>query len=259
MSPAQQGDTRRVDRGRGHTYLLDGQKVPGVTSIIKGGMPKPALINWAGNTVAAHAVDHWDDLAQLPHSERLKRLQGAPRADRDAAANRGTQVHGLADALVRGEEVAVPEELAGHVDSYLRFLDDWQVEPLLVEVSVFSRRWRYGGTLDLIADLAGGGRWLLDIKTSRSGPFGEVSAQLAGYRYADIYLDDDGVEHPMPEVQRCGVVWVRSDGYDLIPFEAGRAEHRALLHMAQVMAFVERARDLRGDALEPSGRTAVPA
>jgi hypothetical protein len=37
--------TRRVNRGRGHSYLLDGAPVPGVTTILGQGMPKPALID----------------------------------------------------------------------------------------------------------------------------------------------------------------------------------------------------------------------
>ena len=106
---------RRRNYGRGHAYYLGDRKLEGVTTIISGGLPKPALVNWAANAAAAEAVDHWDDLALLPPSERLKRISKAPNAARDAAAVRGTQVHALADKLTRHEEVAVPDELAGHV------------------------------------------------------------------------------------------------------------------------------------------------
>ena len=245
-------DTRRVDRGRNHSYLLDGHKVPGVTTIIGNGLPKPALINWAGNVTAEYAVDHWDDLAEKSVSEKLKTLKGARFADRDQAANRGTQVHDLAEKLAHGEEIEVPDELAGHVESYVRFLDEWEVDPVLIEVPVFNRRHRYGGTLDLVARIKGHDEpLLLDIKTNRSGPFGEVALQLAAYRYAEFYVDRDLTEHPMPEVKGCGVVWVRGDGYDVVPVTAGEGQFRSFLYVAQVAQFADGARDLIGAALTP--------
>ena len=70
-------ETKRRNHGRGHSYLLDGEKVPGVTTLISNGFPKSALINWAARTVAARAVDGWDELAELPVSERLRTLEKA--------------------------------------------------------------------------------------------------------------------------------------------------------------------------------------
>jgi hypothetical protein len=44
---------RRVDTAKGHYYRdATGQRVPGVTTIIGDGVPKPALINWAANAAA---------------------------------------------------------------------------------------------------------------------------------------------------------------------------------------------------------------
>lgn len=256
---------RRRNYGKGHGYIdAVGRKVPGVTTILSDGVPKPALINWAANTTAEYAVDHWDDLGQLSPSARLKKLQGARYGDRDAAANRGTQVHRLAEKLAAGEEVEVPDELAGHVESYVKFLDEWDVQPILTEFVVVSHRYGYAGTGDLMANLrhpdAPRSRvdWLLDVKTSRSGVFGETGLQLAGYRYADVYMDGD-TEHPVPEVERTGVVHVRADGYDLVPVEAGPAVHRALLYVQQVKRFVDNSRDLVGDALLPPPPVEVSA
>lgn len=244
--------TGRINRGRGHHYLLDGRKVPGVTTIIGNGLPKPALINWAANVTADYAVDHWDELSTEGPAKRLALLKQARYADRDAAANRGTQVHALAEKLIVGEEVEVPDPLAGHVESYLKFLKDWEPDPILVEGVVFSRKHRYGGTLDLVADFPTlGKRLLCDVKTNRSGVFGDVAAQLAGYRYADFYIDADLNEHPMPEVDGCAVIWVRGDSYELVPVTAGPAEHRSLLYMAQVSQFADISRDLVGEALTP--------
>ena len=48
--------TRR-NYGKGHSYYLDGEKIPGVTSVLGDGLAKPALINWAAKTVAGYAVE----------------------------------------------------------------------------------------------------------------------------------------------------------------------------------------------------------
>lgn len=255
--------TRRQNHGRGHSYLLDGEKVRGVTTIIGDGIPKPALVNWSANATAEYAVDNWAELGELKPSTRLDRLKKARYEDRDAAARRGTEVHGLAERLVLGEKIDVPEELAGHVDAYLRFLEEWDPHPVLVEAVVFSRRFLYGGTLDLVADLADGRRWLLDVKTTRSGVYGETGLQLAAYRYADFYLGDqvDGAyaEIPMPEVDATGVIWVRSDGYELVPVEAGELQLRMFRHASWLSERCADLRELVGDALRAPAREAVPA
>lgn len=249
--------TGRINQGRGHHYLLDGEKVPGVTTIIGDGFPKPALINWSANTTAEYAVDRWDELTELSVSERLNRLKKCRYEDRDAAARRGTEVHGLAQRLAVGEQVDVPDELAGHVEAYVRFLDEWDAAPVAVERPCFSRRYKYGGTFDLVADLADGQRWLLDVKTNRSGPFGDTAFQLAAYAGADFYLDENDHEVAMPLVGGCGVVWVRADGADLYPFRADSHVFRQFLYIAQTAQAASASRDYKHDALTaPHGAAA---
>lgn len=245
---------RRKNTARGHYYVdADNQRVPGVTTILSGGLPKPALINWAANSTAEYAVDHWDELGTLSPSQRLKKLQGARYEEKDRAANRGTEVHDLAEKLVRGEEIEVPDELAGHIESYCRFLDEFQVQPVLVEVTIVSHQYGYAGTLDLIADFPTlGKRLLVDLKTNRSGIFGETALQLAGYRYADAYLDEEtGEEKPMVEVDGCAAVHVRADGADLIPVTAEEKQLLQLRYAKQVAEFDKHSRELVGAPIAP--------
>ena len=216
---------RRRNIGRGHVYEdANGRPIPGVTTIIGKGWPKPQLPGWAARTVAETAVNRWDELAELPISVRLKTLKDAPWADRDAAARRGTEVHKLAEQLVEGEQVHVPDEFAGHVDGYVKFLNEADPQPVLVEAVVVNYTVGYAGTLDLIADI-GDTRWLLDVKTTRSGVYGETAYQLAAYRYAEWYSDGD-VEREMPPVDRCGVIHVRSDGYSFNPIQVDARRFR---------------------------------
>lgn len=240
--------TRR-DHGKGHSYLIDGQKVPGVTTILNAAMPKPALIEWAGKTTAAYAIDYWDELADLTPSKRLDRLNRARFEEKDKAARRGTEVHRLAEALVKGEEVEVPEELAGHVDAYVDFLNTWEPVAAAVEVVVANRTVGYCGTVDLVADLRGT-RWLLDIKTARSGIFPETALQCCAYARAETYVCAEGEEHPMSDlgIERVGAVHVRADGWDLRPLEAGDDVWAYFRHLA----WLHRRADLIGDWVGPA-------
>ena len=68
----------------------------------------------------------------------------------------------------------------------------------------------------------------------------------------------DGETVPMPEVDWCGVIWVRADGYDLYPFEAGPAQFRTFLYCRQVGDFLadqdprnDSGRAVKGAAITP--------
>ena len=213
------------------------------------GVPKPALVGWAAREVAQFAASHLPMLEQLEEPARVDLLKGAPYRERDKAARRGTEVHNLAEQIIGGASVEVPEELVGHVDSYLKFLDDWDVVAEHVELVVGNRTRRYMGSLDLIASMRGK-RWLTDIKTTRSGIFNETALQLAAYRFAEFYIDGDGNEQPMPQVDEVAAIWVRADGYDLIPVVADETTFRTFLYAQQVAHFTK-GPSLVLDALSP--------
>ena len=213
--------TRRVEgRNGGHWYRLDGEKVDGVTSVLSAGVPKPALPNWAAKETATYAADNIALLGELDRDACIDLLKGSPWRDLNRGARRGTAIHGYAERYLLGEEVDIPDAEIAHVDAYIKFLGDFNVQPVLVEAVLGHRTHRWMGTLDLVADLADGLRWLLDIKTSKSGIFPETALQLAAYRNAEFYLDAYGRERPMLAVQRCAAIWLRADGYDLIPVDA---------------------------------------
>lgn len=208
---------RKHSSGRGHWYTLDDAKVPGVTTLIGDGVPKPALVSWAARSVAEYVADHRDAVVQLwdtmPRAQVVSTLKGTPYAQRDEAARRGTEVHKLAEQLAGGAEVEVPEEIAGHVEAAVRWLDDWQPKVLVSEVPVASRRWWYAGTLDLVVETPDGTRWIVDWKTGKSGIWGEAALQLAAYAGAEFYLDGDR-ELPMADLRitRGLGVHLRADG-----------------------------------------------
>jgi hypothetical protein len=245
--PITEAQTYRKEFGKGHIYILDGQRVPGATTVL-GALPKP-LAKWGAEKVAELAVNEWSRLGRLPIAARLKELESAPWRDLDQAAVKGTTVHRHAEALAHGETLTLPGDVAGYVKACRAFFDGWSVCPVLTEVAVFSRRNHYGGSPDLIADLADGKRWLLDYKTGKS-IWGDTGLQLAAYRYADFYLDESGSEQPIPEVDECGVIWLRPDGtFELHPYTANRSVLHVFLALKEVYLAQDDIKSYQGPSL----------
>jgi hypothetical protein len=257
MDLAMTATTYRKKAGSYWSYTLDGQpRMKGVTTMMKGlgGPPE----SYFCNTVAGYTADNWDRLAGLPVSERIAEMAGAPKARFTSAAVRGTRVHKLAEALGRGEEVTVPDDIRGHVEACIQFLDDYDVSADLIEPALFSRKHKYAGSADLFGTAQkprtqGRTRILGDWKTNAKGPWGSVAFQLAGYRFADFMLSGDGgkdsEELAVPEVDECWAIWLRADGYEVYPMEATREVHRQLLYIDQCRLADEECRNYRHDAL----------
>jgi len=245
--------TRRINRGRNHEYVLDGVKCDGVTTLLNTGMPKPALVGWAARSVAEFVAGHRQVLTELSDDELVDLAKGVPYRDRDQAANRGTEVHRLAAELASGRDVEVPGELVGHVDAYLDFVKRWQPEIELVEATVINRRHRYMGTLDLVCSIPWGdrgSRTLIDLKTNRTGPFGEVALQLVAYGRAEAYLDEHGLEVPMPAIDSYCVLWLTGDSWELYRYDIGEREWKTFLFVAETARWIkQRAEVVRGEPL----------
>ncbi len=232
MTPA--GIVRKEGKSFGratHWYerVDTGERIDGVTTLIKGFMPTPALIRWASNTTAEQAVDRWDELAGMGVSERLKALKSAAWDARDKAALRGTELHQHAERLIHGETTDVSDEQLPLVESAARFLDDWEAEPILVERSVYHLAHGWAGTLDVVARLRDGRVWLIDYKSGK-GIYGEFALQLSAYAHAEAWVDDDDLAQPMPVIDAGGAVHVRADGYDLVPLDVSDATYAIFRH-----------------------------
>ncbi len=201
-----------------HSYYLDGKRTQGVTTILNAGIPKPALVGWAARSVAEYVADNIDQLdqwSQMGRDALVAALKSTPYTARDTAAVRGTDVHALAEEIVHGRAVDVPDHLLAHVEGYVEWLDLFGVEPLLTEVPVASREHRFCGKPDFIGHVRalGDETWLLDWKTSK-GVYGETALQTAAYASAEFYVNEGewDTEHPLPHIDRIGVVHVTEHG-----------------------------------------------
>ncbi len=225
-----------------HRYKLDGEWIPGVTTLLGNGLPKKALMYWSARTVAEWVADNElgvDDLRRMGRGPMVAALKEVPWQKRDDAAVRGTNVHALAASVVEGEKVDVPEHYLPYVEGYVAWLDAHGLEALWVEKPVASRQWRYAGTFDLIATHAGQ-TWLLDVKTA-SGVYGDNALQLAAYANAEFLLWD-GAEIPMPEIDRLGVLHVQPGDTSLWAMRPEDNVHawRDFLHVAWTAKAAER-------------------
>jgi hypothetical protein len=229
--------------GRVYTWAPTGEQFRSVTTLIGDGVPKPALVKWAPKMAAQFVVDNYERLEPLLKSndpadqiEVLDTIKNAPWRDRDAAANKGTLVHDWAERISLG--VATPDEvpllIRGHVRAFRQFLDDFKPEYEATEMTVYSRKHKYAGTLDFIARLPGLGLCLGDYKTNRSGIFGDVALQLSAYRFADFIGLPNDTEEPMLQVDNCVAIHIAEDGYKVIPVKADLDVHKFFLHATKV-------------------------
>jgi hypothetical protein len=159
--------------------------------------------------------------------------------------------------LQTGKDPVVADDVAPFAEAYIRdFLEPYKprFHELYVEAMVYhsgqdGSTLPYGGTMDAFCQIDGE-TWLLDYKTAKSGTYPETALQLAGGRYAEfIGRPGDPRRYPIPKVTRCGVVWVRPEGAELIPYSVTPREFQAFTACRMAWDWVNtRAKDVKGRA-----------
>ncbi len=209
-----------------HQYRLDGKHVPGVTTIL-GVLNKEALPKWAAGCVAEYVADDPDaieTLRGLGRKAMVNALKEIPWKRRDDAGARGTTLHDFAERLLRGEEVDVDDELVPVIEHAIDFLEEWEIEPILIEFAVAHREHWYAGTGDLIAryrrpDTGHRGVGIFDWKSGKK-VYPEAAWQLNAYGHAEFH-GLAGDEAPLPTCDAAFGVHIRADGLDVSPAAFG--------------------------------------
>jgi len=236
-----------------HRYKLDGEWVPGVTTIL-GCLDKPVIPKWAASQVAEYVADNPDGIETLRGLGRgpmIQALKGIPWEKRDRAGVRGNILHDYAEQLLNGEEIDVDDEHVPVMEAALTFMDEWQIEPLLVEAPVASREHRWAGTLDLIAKYrdprtGAEGVAIFDWKSGKA-IYPEYAWQFNAYAHAEFALVD-GQEKPLPECEAAFGVQIRADGFDVYPMAFGPDIYEEFLNIRRTFDAVKRG---RGDWKRP--------
>lgn len=216
------GDRWYIDPG-------SGKKVPGVSAIVSM-MPK-ALTNYYATSAASFAVDNLDVVSALARTDAkaaLELVRGAADRRSKKARDLGTEVHTYAEALMRDKMAGrkstfrVPSHIMDFLRSFARFADEFNVIPQMVETTVWDDEVGYAGTLDALYRLTlPDGREidaLVDTKSGASGVWPEAALQQTAYARAKWYIDPaTGTKMPMPAVDAAFGLWLRPQGYALIP------------------------------------------
>lgn len=150
-----------------HLYLVDGQEVPSVTTILK------PLTDRGYGKVNPSVLEY--------------------------AANRGRAVHEALEVYDLGGELEVVPETEGYIRAYLEWEQIYRPRWIGVEQIVYSENYGYIGTLDRVGSLNNRELAVVDIKTSQPTKEALISVccQTAAYEVAyneangkfDTYLD----------------------------------------------------------------------
>lgn len=242
---------RNATTGRGgkRFYSWRSENYWSVTTIIGGGIPKPALLPWGIKMVAEGAVEAIENgalegMVKTDRDGAIRFLKGLPYAKRDSAGDLGTLVHAAVEAHSLGKPMPPWSPLVKpYMASFERFLADFEPEFTATEASVYNRTQRYAGTLDAIATLTlplqeKPTTALFDVKTGK-GVYSEVGLQLAAYRYAEFIGLPDGSEAPMPEVDGALCLHLTPEGYRLIEVRADDEVFRSFLYAREVFRWLE--------------------
>jgi hypothetical protein len=185
-------------------------------------------------------------------------LKSIPGYQKDIAADLGTRVHMLAEAITFGAIPDMEDDVRPYVDAYLRFLDERQPEFIRVEAMVCNLTHRYAGTLDFIARIDGI-LMLVDIKTSKSGVYPETALQLAGLGFAEFMAwAEDTRKHPIPPIDQYVVLHVQphlyqDTGYRLIPYDVNQSTFERFLDAKKLWEWMQGdAKKVMGQPIEKS-------
>lgn len=184
------------DTEDGHFYSVDGKDMlyPGVTTILRI-LGKPALVPWAAKLAASSFRKRLDAFMKNGKSVELsefdaweKEAAKAPFAERDKAAEKGTDVHSHIDNfLTKGwQPVGVPS-----FDNFLKWYGESGLTFLAGDTPVVSENMAYGGRLDALFIDKNQRLILVDVKTGK-GVYGEALIQMGGY--AEALIETYGIK-----------------------------------------------------------------
>lgn len=245
---------------KAHRYRLDKRPVKGATTLIGGGIPKPALVPWAARTVAEWVDRNPEEVDRLRSTgELVPTLSKVHDLIRDKAAMRGTEIHDLGQRYLAGDEVEIPEAHRPEVEGLVDFIEDLNLQPVVVEKSLANREHWYAGRVDFIGTspkLHDGLPVMIDWKTSNR-VYGDTALQCAAYARAEFWVEDDDpdTEHPMPEVVATYVAHITVSGVRLHPLATSRkqidSQFQDFLAAAYIAKTVDKRKNYLGDPVWP--------
>ncbi len=137
-------------------YEIEGEWYPRVTSILSI-KAKPALYKF------------YADQPSFAAAEKMK----------NKSADEGTLLHETVEAILAGQSPTIPNLIMPAVEKFLEFQSDNDIVAQQIESRIASKKHRYAGTIDVLAEL-NGKLGVLDIKTSYA-IYRDYNLQAAAY------------------------------------------------------------------------------
>jgi hypothetical protein len=253
MSPGLWRDSEHryfVSATLGGEYSVEVGPLVSVTTALKALDKSGPLVGWATRETAAAAIRNLPLLTQMVQesgAEAAQRwLQTKPGYIKDSAADSGSDIHMIAEAIANGQEISAEQEANLKVRQYRRFVAERQPIFVGVEMMVVNFEEAYAGTADIWANLPSESDptifdlWLLDIKTGK-GTYPDMALQLAALHNANwtngAPETDELVESP--KAARFGILHLRDDGYDLIEYAVTEEDYQAFLAIKRAHVWLE--------------------
>ena len=135
--------------------------------------------------------------------------------ERDAAANRGTEVHELAERYMLGDEVSgSTDEVNKHLMSFEKFWLEKEVQLIETELFMWHKDVPWAGTCDIIAKI-NGKNYIIDIKTGNYYKSHEIQLNM----YAELLSKI--VDEPVESIAGLYTKgrWIREPNYQFKQFK----------------------------------------
>ena len=134
----------KFKRRNGFYYLSEDKIYPSVTTMLQI-IAKPQLMSWAAKEAARAALAD-PTLSEQEAASIIYRK-------RDSAADRGKAVHSFAEMYQAGAKIdieALPEAFRGYAKGFVSFIDGFKPDIIHRELQVWSDKYQYAGSLDMI-------------------------------------------------------------------------------------------------------------
>ena len=159
-----------------HEYTVNNKTVFGVTSIISI-IAKPALLYWAVNQSVEYLKANLQPGVAFDELQIKNLLDGCKYAHRKnlgKAADIGKMTHHWIEEYIKARinketppKRPVNTELNNAIDSFFEWAKKNKVQLIASEQKIYSKKYKYAGTLDLEA-MVNGKRTIIDFKTSKA-------------------------------------------------------------------------------------------
>jgi len=175
-----------------HTYVVNNKVVPSVTGICGNGVPKPELVNWLVYTplnefkklIKDRLVNNLSiDDVELARIQKI--ASSKTNAIKEDAGLIGSTVHELIESFLKGKPTIKPSDpkVSNCWHLFLNWWNKSKYKVVDLEKKLYSKKWDYAGTLDLVVKDEKNHLVLIDIKTSKFISF-DYALQLNAYKVA---------------------------------------------------------------------------